>query len=155
MSASSGRPSTTCTKKADRSRLIFDEHSRIADWCEERIPHFSGWGSEPRAVGYEIEGELKGGVVYTNFSPGNVVASVAMDVPFTRKFLYAIFYNPFIAWKVRHMTCMIEESNVKSLKLCTHLGFVERGRLPESAVDGEDVIILGMLKRECRYLRRP
>jgi hypothetical protein len=140
---------------AARSRLIFDEHQRIADWCEARIVHFSGWGSDPRAVGYEVDGELKGGVVYTNFSPGNVVASVAMDAPFTRKYLYAIFYNPFIAWKVRHMTCMVEESNVKSLKLCRHLGFVDRGRLPESAVNGEDVIILGMLKRECRWIGKP
>jgi len=75
-----------------------------------------------------------------------------MDASFTRKFLYAIFYNPFVAWNVKHMTCWIEASNAKSLTLCEHLGFVQRGRLPEAAADGGDVIILGMLKRECRWL---
>lgn len=137
---------------AARSRLIFDENQRIADWCEARITHFSGWGSDPRAIGYEVGGVLKGGVVYTNFSPGNVFASIALDAPFTRKFLYAIFWNPFVAWKVRHITSTIEESNVKSIELCSHLGFVPRGRLPESAVNGEDIIIMGLLKKDCRFI---
>lgn len=97
-------------------------------------------------------GELRAGVVFTNYSPGNVFASIAAEGPLTRRFLYAIFYNPFIAWKVRHITCTIEESNVKSIKLCTHMGFIERGRLPEAAANGEDVLILGLLKRDCRFL---
>lgn len=134
-----------------RSRLIFDEHQRIADWCEVRIEHFSGWGSEPRAIGLEVNGRLRAAVVYTNFSPGNVFASIVIDGRMNRQFLYAIFYNPFVAWKVRHISCTIEESNVKSLKLCGHLGFTERGRLPESAVNGEDIIIMGMLRRECKW----
>jgi hypothetical protein len=137
-----------------RSRLIFDEHQRIADWCEARIVHFSGWGSEPRAIGYEVNGIIKGGVVYTNYSPGNVFASIALDGPINRRFLYAIFYNPFIAWKVRHISCTIEESNVKSINLCTRMGFSQEGRMRESAVNGEDVIVMGMLKREAeRWLK--
>lgn len=115
--------------------------------------HFAGWGSDPKAIGLEVDGDLRAGVVYTNYSPGNVFASIALDTPLTRWFLYAIFYSPFIAWKVRHITCTIEESNVKSIKLCSHLGFTQRGRLPEAAVNGEDVIIMGMLARECRFIR--
>lgn len=70
-----------------------------------------------------------------------------------RRFLYAIFFNPFVQWKVRHISCTIEESNVKSIKLCSHMGFTQRGRLPESAVNGEDIIIMGMLARECRWVK--
>lgn len=132
------------------SKLVFD-HQRIADWCESRIEHFSGWGSEPRAIGLETDGELTAGVVYTNFSPGNVFGSIVVE-RMNRRFLYAIFYNPFIAWKVRHISCVIEESNAKSFKLCRHMGFSVRGRLPESAAQGEDVIIMGLLKRDCRFL---
>lgn len=137
-----------------RSRLVVDEHQRIADWCEARIVHFAGWGSEPKAIGWEVDGELRGGVVYTNYSPGNVFASIALDAPFNRRFLFAIFYNPFIAWGVRHISCTIERSNRRSIKLCSHLGFKLRGVLPESAVNGEDVIIMGLLRRECRWLKQ-
>lgn len=138
--------------KAARSRLIVDDPERVAAWCESHIVHFAGWGSAPRAIGLETDGELCAGVVYTNFSPGNVNASIAIDGGMNRRFLYAIFYNPFVAWNVRHITCVIEESNRRSLKLCAHMGFRLRGRLPESAINGEDVIIMGLLKRECRFL---
>ena len=91
-------------------------------------------------------------MVYTNYSASNVFASIAVDAPLTRRFLYAIFYNPFVAWGVRHISCVIEESNAKSIKLCTRMGFQQEGRLRESAVNGEDVIVLGLLRRECRFL---
>jgi len=113
--------------KAALSRLIVDEHQRVADWCESRIEHFSGWGSEPRAIGLEVGGVLKGGVVYTNYSPGNVFASIAIDGRINRRFLHAIFYNPFVAWKVRHIACTIEESNVKSINLCSAIRRQWRG----------------------------
>lgn len=137
---------------AARSRLIFDEPQRIADWCQARIIHFSGWGSAPSAVGLEVGGELRAGVVYTNFSGGNVFASIVAEGALNRRFLYAIFFNPFMAWQVRHITCAIEASNVKSFKLCSNMGFIQEGCLRESAVNGEDIIIMGLLKRECRFL---
>jgi RimJ/RimL family protein N-acetyltransferase len=96
---------------------------------------------------------LRAAVVYTNYSPGNVFATIAVEGRMNRRFLYAIFYNPFIAWGVRHITCAIEESNVRSLRLCTKMGFQQEGRLRESAVNGEDVIVMGMLKRECRFIQ--
>jgi RimJ/RimL family protein N-acetyltransferase len=148
----SGSRSTTCSSPAARSRLIFTEHQRVADWCEARIEHFSGWGSDPKAIGYEVEGVIKGGVVYTNYTPANVFASIALDAPINRRFLYAIFYNPFVVWNVRHLSCAIEESNAKSIKLCSNMGFIQEGRLRESAINGEDVILMGMLKSECRFL---
>jgi hypothetical protein len=114
--------------------------------------HFSGWGSDPKAIGLEVDGELKAGVVYTNYSGGNVFASIAADGPLTRRFMYSIFWCPFVQFGVRHITCAIEESNRRSLKLCMHMGFKLRGRLPESAINGEDIIIMGLLKRDCRFL---
>lgn len=148
-----GSQPTICSSREAPSRLIFDEHQRIADWCEARIVHFSGWGSDPRAIGYELAGVLKGGVVYTNYSHGNVFASIALDGSINRRFLHAIFFNPFIAWKVRHIGCLIETSNTRSIRLCSHMGFIPEGRLREAAVNGEDVILMGMLRNECRWLK--
>jgi L-amino acid N-acyltransferase YncA len=117
------------------------------------MPHFSGWGTQPRAVGLEVRSRIRAAVVYTNYSVGNVFASIAIDGRMNRQFLHAIFYNPFIAWGVRHITCTIEDENVKSLKLCKHLGFKQCGRLRQAAFNGGDIIIMGMLESECRYLK--
>lgn len=78
--------------------------------------------------------------------------TIVLEVPITKRFLYAMFYNPFVHWKVRHISCAIEASNAKSLHLCQRLGFTKEGCMREAAVDGEDIIMMGMLKRECRYL---
>jgi RimJ/RimL family protein N-acetyltransferase len=90
--------------------------------------------------------------VYTNYSGKNVFASIVMEAPITRRFLYSMFWCPFVQFGVNHISCAIEESNRRSLKLCIHLGFHLRGRLPESATNGEDIIIMGMLKRDCQWL---
>lgn len=152
MSRFNGKASITSISTRVPSRLIFSEHQRVADWCEERIVHFSGWGTDPKAIGYEVGGVLKGGVVYTNYTPANVFASIVLEAPLTKRFLYAMFYNPFMQWKVRHISCAIEESNLASINLCARMGFQQEGRLRESAINGEDVILMGMLKTECRFI---
>lgn len=96
-------------------------------------------------------GALKGGVVYTNYTPANVFASIVLEAPLTKQFLYAMFYCPFEQWKVRHISSAIEASNERSINLCTRMGFRLEGRLRESAINGEDVIMMGMLKSECRW----
>lgn len=135
-----------------RSRIVFGETLRVAKWCESRIEHFSGWGSNPEAIGYEVDGVLKGGAVYTNYTPANVFGSIVLEAPITKRFLYTMFWVPFVQWKCRHLSAAVEESNVKSINLCQRWGFLVEGRLRESAINGEDVIIMGMLKTECRWL---
>lgn len=139
-------------KPPARCRLIFDDNARVAAWCQERIVHFAGWGSDPKAIGYEIDEQLQGGVVYTNYSQANVFASIVLDKPITKRFLYSMFYCPFVQFGVNHISCAIEASNTRSLNLCGRLGFIEEGRMRESAVNGEDVIMMGMLHSECRWL---
>jgi RimJ/RimL family protein N-acetyltransferase len=124
----------------------------VAAWAASRIKHFSGWGSNPKCIGYERAGKIVGAVVYHNFTPANVFASIAMACPITRRFLYAMFYCPFEQWGVRHISSAIEASNLESIRLCSHMGFIPEGRMRESAINGEDVILMGMLKSECRWL---
>jgi hypothetical protein len=119
------------------------------------MPNFIGWSGAYQAIGYERHGELKGAVVYTNASPTNVVASIVLAVPFTRRFLYCVLWYPFEQLKVRRITAMVEEWNTKSICLCEHLGFRVEGRLRQAAQNGGDVIVMGLLKSDCRFLKRP
>lgn len=135
-----------------RSKLIFDDNARVASWCQQQIKHFSGWGSDPKAIGYELDGEIRGGVVYTNYSGANVFATIAMTAPISKRFLFSMFWCPFVQFGVRHITCAIEASNTRSLHLCAHMGFKQEGRMRESAIGGEDIIIMGMLKSECKWI---
>lgn len=135
-----------------RSKIVFGQTLRVAKWCESRIEHFSGWGTNPEAVGYEVDGVLKGGAVYTNYTPTNVFGSIVLEAPLTKRYLHTIFAVPFIQWNLPHLSAAVEASNTRSVNLCTRWGFQIEGTLREAASDGGDVIMFGMLKRECKWL---
>lgn len=141
---------------ARSKRLVFGETKRVTSWAAERIRHFAGWGTDPEAIGSEVNGELVSAVVYTNFSGKNVWASIVCEAPIDRRFLYAMFWNPFVTWECNHISCAIERWNEASLRLNIHMGFQVEGKIREAAADGGDIIITGLLKRECRFLdKRP
>jgi RimJ/RimL family protein N-acetyltransferase len=134
------------------SKLVFGEDERVAKWCQERLPNFSGWqGGYYVAIGREKDSVLNGGIVFTDCTRCNMTLSIVLEAPFTRPFLRAIFYYPFLQMKVRRVTALVNSKNLKSRRLCEHTGFVQEGVLRDGAVD-DDVIIFGMTRNECRYL---
>ena len=52
----------------------------------------------------------------------------------------------------RRVTGYVPAANARARRLDEHLGFVYEGRLREALPDGQDVLVLGMLRRECRWL---
>jgi hypothetical protein len=138
--------------KAARSRLIFNEAQRIGDWAKARIPNYVGWAGHYQAIGLERDGELKCAVIYTSASPTNVVVSAVFEAPPTRKFFHVVMWYPFVQLKVRRLTAFVEASNKRSFDFCTHFGFVVEGRMRAAAADGGDVILMGLVKEEARYL---
>jgi L-amino acid N-acyltransferase YncA len=124
----------------------------VAAWCAQRIPHFVGWANDPQAIGWERAGELRAGVVYTEYSGANIVTAIALDEPMTRKFLITVLWYPFVQLKTHRITALVERANMKSLRLCEHLGFKLEGILREAAIDGGDILLLGMLRSECKWL---
>ena len=119
------------------------------------MPNFIGWNGYYQAIGRQCGGVLDGAVVYTNASPTNVVTSIVLERPLTRRFLYACFWYPFVQLKVHRITAFVETWNRRSLLLCEHLGFKVEGVLREAALAGGDVTVMGLLQSECRFLRPP
>lgn len=137
--------------KEGRSRLIFNDEERIAQWVQERLPNFLGWNGHYRAVGYELRGHLAGGIVYTQHSATNIVVATVLEAPLTRQFLRSIFHYPFVQLRCRRMTALVDAKNLKSQRLVEHVGFVREG-LMRDAAPNDDVILYGLLKRDCRFL---
>lgn len=115
------------------------------------MPDYIGWSGPYQAIGYEVAGELKGGVVFTQYTVTNITLTTVLEAPLTRRFLRAVFYYPFLQLQVRRVTALINSRNRASRKLVEKAGFVKEGRLRDAAVD-DDVIVYGMLKRECRWI---
>ncbi len=69
----------------------------------------------------------------------------------THQFITICFLYTFNQLNVHRCTARVAASNLKALNMDLKLGFVLEGVIRE-ALKGEDCLILGMLKTECRWI---
>lgn len=130
--------------------IIWNQSSLVAQWAIERM------GAkrvlpETHAIGLEIRGQLVAAVVYEKFTGHDIEMGVAADKKATKGFLKAVFRYPFIQLGCRRVTAYVASKNAASRELVERLGFVFEG-LRRDAIEGDDFIQYGMLKRECQWL---
>lgn len=102
-------------------------------------------------IGLEDDGVLVAGVVYYNWNGQSTMASIATDVPLTKKFLKAMFRHPFVVGKLAQVVVTISCDNSKSLRLASRMGFAEQARLPDAHPAG-DLIFMVLRREDCRFL---
>jgi RimJ/RimL family protein N-acetyltransferase len=137
-------------------RVILNERDRFAEWARLRIGHVSSWGEWCEAIGLEEDGEPIAAVVYNQFSGADISMQVAA-MPgrrwMTREFLRTVFRYPFVQLGCRRVSGFVPATNTDAQRFDEHIGFVREGLMREALETGEDVIVYGMLERECRWHR--
>lgn len=68
--------------------------------------------------------------------------------------LRELFAYPFEIAKCQRITAVIRDGNERSLKLCLGLGFRKEGVLRKGYNGKSNAIVLGMLKSECKWLKK-
>lgn len=140
-------------------RFIHNQDKRIADWVSDKIENGQGFFKDYAAIGFENEhdNELVVGVVYTNYHPKisieMSVAAVNKKIWAKRENLAIFFKYPFIHLGVRRVSALISARNEKTTKLVRNLGFHLEGIIRNGCADGGDLLLFGMLKEECRYIK--
>jgi RimJ/RimL family protein N-acetyltransferase len=71
----------------------------------------------------------------------------------TRDFLRVAFRYPFVQLGCNRVTGYVPASNADALRFDLNLGFKIEGRMREAIETGEDVLVLGMLRGECRFIQ--
>lgn len=139
-------------------RIIGDQDEQVATWVASRVPMMELGESPYSAIGLlDSRGYLTAGLVYSNFTRGDVVIHIAVlnRRSLTAHFIREGFRYPFVQLGVRRCTVAVAASNVASLRFVRKLGFRQEGRLREWFENGDDALVFGMLRRECRWLRSP
>lgn len=70
----------------------------------------------------------------------------------TREFAVRALAYPFIQLNYRRITGLVHENDAKTLAFDEHFGFVREGLHRCAAEDGGNVISLGLLRSECRFI---
>ena len=102
------------------------------------------------------DGQILGVVIYTRMTRSDCMVTVALDESkrfVGRRFLALACWVPFVQWNKRRVTALVKRSNTRSLTGCMKLGFEVEGVMREF-FDGEDAIVLGLLKADCIYLSK-
>ncbi len=136
-------------------RIIGNERERGICWAAPILETTPEDWDRASCLILEKNGDITAVAVYNNWRHSNSVeisiASVGRNW-LTRPFLAAVFAAPFIEWNMRRVSSSIAANNAKSIRFCEHLGFTREGTIREGHCSGDDLLIYGLLKRECRFL---
>jgi RimJ/RimL family protein N-acetyltransferase len=122
----------------------------VVEWVSELTR--SDIGCNAKGIGLLKDGVLVAGAAYDKYNGRNIFVHQRIDAKPTKAYWRAIASYPFEDLGCSRMTVTVEASNAKSLKLVTHLGFVEEARLSGAAGDGGDFILLVLWKENCKLL---
>jgi Acetyltransferases, including N-acetylases of ribosomal proteins len=135
-------------------RLVYDRTDELLRWAAERIG-VERFKDDAKAIGQERNGEICAVVVYDCFSETDCNMHIASDGSrkwLTRDLLVAAFSFPFVQCGFRRVTGLVPASNEAALRFDEHIGFRREGYHPLAAPDGGDLISLGLLRKDCRYI---
>jgi hypothetical protein len=134
-------------------KLIYGEEQRLLPWACERSGSF-GYKKDAYAMGLEQDGELRVVLVYDTFSAADCHMHIASDDSATwmvRASPAIAFAYPFIQLKLRRVTAPIPATNAHTIAFAKKLGFEEEG-ICKHALPNDDVVILGMIRENCRFI---
>ena len=127
----------------------------VTRFVSEKIYGRDQFPEESPSIGVVENGEVAAGVVYSLFTGNGIMMNVASDGSrrwLTKEFLRAAFAYPFKQLGCTRVSGLVRVDNPAALQFDKHLGFREEGVIRKGDDDGTDLVLLGMLKEECRWL---
>lgn len=82
---------------------------------------------------------------------------VAMEKGFhftPKVMLERVFQHVFDEFKVQKLLGIVNSKNEKAMRYDLHLGFIEEHRIRGMHDNGGDIVILSMVREQCRYLKQ-
>lgn len=137
-------------------RLVYGDDQRVVAWAEPIAD--SRFRSDARAIGIESDGALVGAFIYDTFASTGCFMHVASNGhPLwlgrdPAAVLIPVFAYPFEQCQFRRVSAVIAAGNTRSQRFVRRMGATLEGTMREAAKDGSDLLLFGMLRRECRWL---
>ncbi|CAN7304505.1 N-acetyltransferase [Phyllobacterium sp. LjRoot231] len=108
------------------------------------------------ALGCERDGEIVGAVIFDTFGSSDCLIHVVTNGKrrwFNRELATRVCAFPFTQCGFKRITALISADNEPSLRFIKGFGgFVQEGVMRQGGTKGEDLIMFGLLRRDCRWL---
>lgn len=135
-------------------REIHINHPGDGDWIMLRVGGVFNEKTD-HTVAVHRDGRTVGGVVFTGYLGASIMLHMAgvEDNWATRDFLWMVFHYAFVQLGCRKVLGLVSSSNARALSIDARLGFIPVARVDDVYPDGSDLVILGMDKSQCKWLR--
>ena len=107
------------------------------------------------AIGLRSDQGLHGVIVFDSFTTTGCWVSVVSDGGrkwITRELIIKVFCYVFIQLDYPRLNSFVSVNNADAIRFNEHFGFKREGLMREAGEQGEDLIVYGMLRRECRWM---
>ena len=123
--------------------MIVLDASLVGPWTAQRAGFIYHPDSDV-AIGWERDGQLVGGLVYTNYMPTKSIwLHVALEGPANRQFAAVAVDYPFVQLGVQQLITCADSGNRDAMRINKRFGFQEFGRVNNAAPDG-DLVFFNM-----------
>lgn len=137
------------------STLIYGHEERLLPWAQERVGVI--FRRDAYSMGLEKDGRLVAVVVFDSFGETDCCIHIASDGTrawMNKALLLATFAYPFTQLGLLRLTGLVPADNADALAFDENLGFVREGFHPKAGPGGKDLVSLGLLKENCRFVGR-
>ena len=106
-----------------------------------------------RAISRTVDGNLAGGVVYTDYTRRAISMHVASWHRrwLNRDLLWSLFTYPFDVLKVEQCLAFVPSTNIRAVAFDINIGFKLKHTI-EDVVPGGHLMVLSMRREDCRWL---
>lgn len=136
------------------SRLVPSPDPRLLPWAARRTG-IAQFRNDAKALGREVDGELVAVVVYDGFTSTDCNMHIASDGTgrwMNKELLLTAFAYPFVQMNYKRITGLVPADNARALAFNENIGFAREGLHRMAADGGGDIVSMGMLRSECRFI---
>lgn len=128
--------------------LVWDQPDQINEWIAVRGGGKAHTG-KCSALGWELNGKLTAGIVFHDSNGVHCLVNIAIDGgSFPIALVKAGLSYAFGQLKLKRLTFIISESNIRSQKLCTALGAIPEATLRDADING-NLLIYALFPDNC------
>jgi len=133
--------------------IDFTQKKEYKDWLGDQFG-YNYEGEYTTIANLDRHGNILCVVLYAHWLESGCEMVIASTGPrwATKDFMYAAFAYPFIQAGKARVTFIVEDNNLKCLKLCHKLGARVEGKVRKWFGEN-DGIVFGLLKEECKYIK--
>ncbi len=130
--------------------------TEVKELMEARYP-YSAEQMGGNVIAFHDSRGLKVAFLYNHHSPPDIcIHVVAREGALWchEDILWHVFQYPFGQLGLGRVTVPVLDDNTASLRMVEAIGFTHEGKLRRAGKKGQNIVLYGMLKEECRWLQR-